>query len=61
MTYSFDSTPEQASTALFDHLRRAQEGGPEAERESAAALVSLVRLQVEPGAPLQSIDLRIRS
>lgn len=44
MTYVFDGTPEQAMTAFFDHLRRAHAGGPDAERESLDALVSLVRL-----------------
>ena len=44
MTYLLDGTPEQAMNAFFDHLRCAHAGGLDAERESRAALVSLVRL-----------------
>jgi len=44
MTYILDGTPEQAMNAFFEHLRLAHAGGLDAERESRAALVSLVRL-----------------
>jgi hypothetical protein len=44
MTYALDGTPEQALTAFFDHLRLANAGGPDADREARNAFISLVRL-----------------
>jgi hypothetical protein len=44
MTYLLDGTPEQAMTAFFDHIRRANANGPDEERELDDAMMSLVRL-----------------
>jgi hypothetical protein len=42
MTYQFGGTPEEQMRAFFDHLARAREPGPNADREFREALVCLV-------------------